>query len=454
MIVPRNRLLFWTGMAVPLVGLAVAVPATALAAATPVAVLVVLVLADAFMAPGRLKGIKIMMADVIRLTKDRDGTIEIRFFHEQAKVKRLRVGLSLPAVIKSEKPEMEAELPANQIASLVPWPCRAIRRGRYHMNRVFIEVTSPLGFWAARKKQDVNTEIRVYPNVFPDRKGLSALFLGRGLSGLHAQRQVGKGRDFEKLREYQAGDSYEDIHWKTTAKRGYPVTKTYQIEKTQEVYLLIDASRLSARSSKLVSERRLSARTTDTAPDTILERFVTSALVVGLAAQRQGDLFGLITFSDRVDTFLRAKNGKAHYDACREALYTAQPRGVTPDFSEVFTFIATHLRRRALLVFLTNMDDPVLAESFIRHHSVISRRHLVLVNMLRPPGARPLFSSDQVGSVRDLYKALGGHLLWENLAELQKKLRQGNVDFSTVDNENMAAELITQYLAVKQRQLL
>ena len=453
MIVPRNRLLFWTGVAVPLVGLAVAVPSLAVAA-MPVALLVLLALVDAFLAPGNLQGITVMMADVIRLTKDRDGVIEIRFFLNQAKVKRVRVGLGLPAVVRSEQREMETELPHDYKSALLQWPCKAIRRGKYKLSAVHIETASPLGFWAARKKQDVDTEIRVYPNVFPDRKNLSALFLGRGLSGLHAQRQVGKGRDFEKLREYQAGDSYEDIHWKSTAKRGSPVTKTYQIEKTQEVYLIIDASRLSARSARLVSERRLSARAAESEPDTILERFVTSALVVGMAAQRQGDLFGLITFSDRVDTFLRAKNGKAHYDACREILYTAQPKGVSPDFSEVFTFIATQLRRRALLVFLTNMDDPVLAESFIRFHPAISRRHLILVNMLRPPGARPLFSTDQVASVRDVYKALGGHLLWENLTELQKKLRQGNVDFSTVDNENMAAELITQYLTVKQRQLL
>ena len=44
------------------------------------------------------------------------------------------------------------------------------------------------------------------------------------------------------------GDSLGDVHWKATAKRGHPVTKEFQIERTQEVYCIIDASRLSARS--------------------------------------------------------------------------------------------------------------------------------------------------------------------------------------------------------------
>ncbi len=79
------------------------------------------------------------------------------------------------------------------------------------------------------------------PNLLDDRKNLSALFLNRGQFGLHAQRQVGKGRDFEKLREYIPGDGYDEIHWKATARRGKPITKVFQIERTQEVYVIVDA---------------------------------------------------------------------------------------------------------------------------------------------------------------------------------------------------------------------
>ena len=95
----------------------------------------------------------------------------------------------------------------------------------------------------------VQSEIRVYPNLLSERKSLAALFLNRGAFGVHAQRQVGKGRDFEKFREYVPGDDYDEIHWKATARRGKPITKVFQIEKTQEVYVIVDASRLSARKS-------------------------------------------------------------------------------------------------------------------------------------------------------------------------------------------------------------
>ena len=142
---------------------------------------------------------------------------------------------------------MDVVLPVKSVWSRLTWVCTPTRRGNYPITQAYVEGYSPFGFWAIRKTVPVQSEIRVYPNLMTERKNLAALFLHRGAFGLHAQRQVGKGRDFEKLREYIPGDSYDEIHWKATAKRGRPVTKIFQIERTQEVYVIVDASRLSAR---------------------------------------------------------------------------------------------------------------------------------------------------------------------------------------------------------------
>jgi len=181
---------------------------------------------------------------------------------------------------------------------------------------------------------------------------------------------------------------------------------------------------------------------------------VTSALVLGLAAEQQGDLFGLLTFTNKVEKFVRAKNGQSHYSTCRDALYTLQPKIVTPDFDELCTFLRLRLRRRALLVFLTALDDPALAESFVRNVELIRRQHIVLVNMVQPPGVRQMFADRDVTETDDLYRQLGGHLQWQNLRELQKVLQRRGVRFSLLDNERLSAGLVAQYMAVKQRQLL
>jgi uncharacterized protein (DUF58 family) len=136
----------------------------------------------------------------------------------------------------------------------------------------------------------------------------------------------------------------------------------------------------------------------------VLERYVTASLILGLAAEQQGDQFGLVTFSDRVLSFVRAKSGQAHYDACRDRLYALQPQSVTPDFDDLCSFIRLRLRKRALLIFLTALDDPMLAESFAKASELISRQHLLLVNMLQPPGAQPVFSDAGVSGIDDLYR--------------------------------------------------
>jgi uncharacterized protein (DUF58 family) len=127
---------------------------------------------------------------------------------------------------------------------------------------------------------------------------------------------------------------------------------------------------------------------------------------------------------------------------------------VNPDFGEVFSFIRRRLRRRALLIFLTNLDDPVLAESFVSNLDVLTRRHLILVNILTMPGVAPLFSDPEVSEVDDLYAKLGGHVQWQKLRELEKVLKRRGVPLGMLDNEMLCPQLVSQYLGVKRRQIL
>jgi uncharacterized protein (DUF58 family) len=431
------------------------------------------VIIDAFRARRGLAGMRAELPAVIRMSKDRPAKVDVRLGNPSQSARPLRLGLALPEEIESATEDLTIALPAGSEWSHVAWDCTPRKRGSFRLDAGHVEAISPLGFWAGRRRLPVDCEVRSYPNLLTERKNLAALFLNRGTFGVHAQRQVGKGRDFEKLREYAPGDGYDEIHWKATARRGKPITKVFQLERTQEVYVIIDASRLSARlpanlNPNLIPnlnplETRnpelgtegigLGTRNPDLGTST-LERFITAALVMGLAAEQQGDLFGLLTFTDRIESFVRAKNGKAHYSACRDALYLLQPKIVSPDFEELFTFLRLRLRRRALLVILTALDDPVLADGFVRNLELIRNQHLVLVNMLQPPGATPVFTQPDASSLDDLYQRLGGHLQWHKLRELEKVLKRRGVQFSQLGNERLCADLVSQYLNVKRRQLL
>ena len=452
--VPTYKLLCWFGIVFLPVSILIALVPTATVPGLGMAIVVVLVaIADAVISRDRLAGIRVTLPEVIRLSVGREADLTLSIENQDLRVKRLRLGLAFPSGIYSPHHDRVTHLPQEIPDSFLIWPFKALKMGLYLLQNCYLETSSCFGFWSLRRAQELQSQIRVYPDLLRERKRLSGLFLHRGI-GIHTQRQVGKGRDFEQLREYLPGDSYEDIHWKATARRGLPITKVYQIERTQQIYVIIDGSRLSARNSDPFGKHSTPEPSSGGSYTDIMERFTTAALVMGLAADRQGDVFGLLAFDDRVRKFVPARNGKAHYDVCRDALYTQQARSVTPDFGELFSFVATKIRRRALLIILTNLDDPVLAESFTAHIDLISRQHLVLVNMLKPVGVDPIFSDPSVNTVDDIYAKLGGHLLWRHLREIEKSLQRRGIGFYLLENEHLCSDLVTKYLAIKGRQIL
>ena len=276
----------------------------------------------------------------------------------------------------------------------------ALKRGQFFIDSLNIETPSVLKLWLLRRAYPIDTELRVYPDLAVERKRLSSLFLMRGLDGAHAVRQIGKGREFEQLREYQPGDDYIDIDWKATARRGMPVTRTYQIEKTQEVYVIVDHSRFSGRQIRVPVEESMEGDWLyrehgaggEFAVTTQLEKFLHCSLVLASVAERQGDLFGFISFADKVNRFIRSRNGKAHYNVVRDALYTLEPSAVAPDYEQLMIELRQRLTRRALIVMLVDLSDPLTCEQFFETLPLISKQHLILVNMVRPEMAHPLFT--------------------------------------------------------------
>ncbi|NNE93347.1 MAG: DUF58 domain-containing protein [Verrucomicrobiales bacterium] len=412
----------------------------------------------------KLEKLVLETPDLVRCTKGKVVEVPVKFVNRGADLPWVRFGLALiPEFRVTGKVIHRIQKIARDKQKTTTYELLPLARGQFEFPTGHVETPSALGLWLIRRNYDLRIEMRVYPNLSVERKRLSSVFLRRGNEGSHAVRQVGKGRDFEQLRDYQPGDDYIDIDWKATARRGMPVTRTYQIERTQEVYVIVDHSRLSAREIRVpleeaeLGEYLLSEHSAggEFAVTTQLERFLHCSLVLASVAEKQGDLFGFISFADQVDRFIRSRNGRDHYNIVRDALYTLEPKPVAPDFEQLMVTLRKRLTRRALLVMLVDLSDPLTAEHFYEAIPLVSRQHLILVNMVRPEKAHPLFSSQtSPDRVTDIYENLGGHFQWSDLRETGKKLSHLGVELGLPDHEELCAEAVTQYLNVKQRQLI
>ena len=436
MTVPSNRLLWIVALVgLPLASLGALLPGFATVAWAAGFVLLAVAIVDSQRSPD-LDHVDVLLPDLVRTYRDREASIEIRIDNRLASAIILRAALPFPSSFESGGDDRLILAIAGGLSS-IQWGFTPHRRGSFTIDAVYVEGSSRFGLWLVRRKMAVACEVRVYPNL-RDTDSLAGVRLGA--QGQNNLRQIGKGREFEKLREYLPGDGFDEIHWKATARRGRPITKVYQQERTQEIYVILDASRLSGRMA---------------GAEAVLERYVNAALVLGAAAERRGDQFGLAAFSDRVEAFVRARTGKAHFAVCRDALYQLQPKIVTPGFAEVASFLRLKLRRRALILFLTELDDPVLAESFAAAVRILTNQHLVMAGMLRPPGVAQLFSPGApVLSDEDIYAKLGGHLAWRALRESEITMRRKGVRLTLFSPETVATQVVGLYQEVKQRQLL
>jgi len=430
-VVPSMRLL--------LLAAVVALPATTIAGLYPglgapcygvLALAAIVVGIDALRGSARIRRLRLRTPEYLRLTKNVPAalpvTIENRFDREL----HLRVAVVMPPGIHSDKTIEETATPPG--LSQLSWSCTGRARGDQVLREFHIETPSPFGLWQVREPRPVQFTFRVYPNL-RDR-ATAALFRKTADPGMRMRRQIGKGREFDNLRQYMPGDSYEDIHWKATARRAFPVVKLYRVEHAQEVYAVLDSSRLSAREG-------------------ILESYVEAALHLALVAERQGDRFGLATFSDRTHRFVRARSGMDHFRLCRETIYNLRAERVSPDFREVFTGLQLSLRRRSLVIFFTSLDDALLADIFEREVPLLARRHLVMVN-ITAPGIKPLFTGDPPADVDSLYEGLAGQILSNRMRTLGLALQNHGVRMTLVTPEQIKSQVTAQYLEVKRRQAL
>ncbi|MEX2581340.1 MAG: DUF58 domain-containing protein [Verrucomicrobiales bacterium] len=450
------------------------VPATTIAVyddgawrALGLAVLVVVIavsMLDVLASRRRLAEIDCDVPALLRGTKGRELRIPVSFSNQGGTLGALRYGFSVSGDFRIQGSVVSeiAPMPGGKKRS-IEYPIVPLKRGQFFLESLHVETGSRLGLWLLRRKFDLLVEVRVYPDLSAERKRLAGIFLMRGNEGSRLIRQVGKGRDFEQLRDYQPGDDYTDIDWKATARRQMPVTRTYQIEKTQEVYVIVDHSRLSSREIRVPVEAGTegdwlyeeSSAGGDHLVTTQLEKFLHCSLTLASVAERQGDLFGFISFADKVDRFIRGRNGKEHYNIVRDALYTLEPEPVAPDFEQLMIALRQRLTRRALLVMLVDLGDPLTSEQFFDALRLVNRQHLILVNMVRPEKAHPLFSSGtHPADAEEVYEHLAGHFQWQELRETGNRLHRLGVELSVPEHEELCTEAVSRYLEVKKRQIL
>lgn len=139
----------------------------------------------------------------------------------------------------SDKPII-CDIPANARTS-IELPLRFGQRGYRPLPRFIISTTFPLGLFRAWSHVQLKQSVLVYPQPGNDRI-LPQLSMGQK----QGEKRQGHGDDdFEGLRNYQVGDSFYRIHWKSAARYHVLQTKQYIGSANTELWINWEDSRYS-----------------------------------------------------------------------------------------------------------------------------------------------------------------------------------------------------------------
>lgn len=141
--------------------------------------------------------------------------------------------------------DLPVPLPGRALG-LRPWAERSwiaivplTRRGTYRIEPMVVRTGDPFGFFEAAATVGRPTVITVFPRVLPLPRWRLP---NSNLEGSHSvpERTLQTTPLATTVRPYAPGDSFNRIHWRSTARVGEIQVKEFDLEQTADVWLFVD----------------------------------------------------------------------------------------------------------------------------------------------------------------------------------------------------------------------
>ncbi|MEP7287245.1 MAG: DUF58 domain-containing protein [Chloroflexota bacterium] len=298
-----------------------------------------------------------------------------------------------------------SDLPGHNPSVVAPmlWPRQTFHwtahttcvvRGEYTLGPITLVSGDPFGLFQVTRKVNATSKVLIYPATVP----VHSFTIPTGLlAGGDAQRQRTHAvtTNAAGVREYAPGDSFNRIHWRSSARKDRLLVKEFELDPMADVWILLDLS-MTAQYERPYTLEGWNAGDFFVPPSTIEYGIVISASLVEYFLTKERAL-GFVTYTP-VHSIFQPDRGNRQLTRIFEALTVARAEtDVTCD--QLVALEGHHLSRGSTVVIIT--ADPT--DNWISEAALLVRRGLRIVAIVMDPYS---FGEDSVRSIDETQKLL------------------------------------------------
>jgi uncharacterized protein (DUF58 family) len=344
----------------------------------------------------------------------------------------------LPYQLQKRDFKQQVDLDAQE-RKLVRYTMRPVQRGEYHFGNAVLYLRSPLGIVSRRINAAEPQMVPVYPSIIQMKK--YSLATNPRLSqffGVKKMRRIGHSYEFEQIKSYVRGDDFRSLNWKATGRHNNLMVNTYQDERSQPVYCIVDKSRQMRLPFEGLS---------------LMDYAINTSLVISNVALQKKDRAGLITFAEKMETTLKADNRTLQLRRILEALYNQKESLLEANYELLYKMLKNIARTRSLIILFSNIESRQTLERLKPILKRISSFHLLVVVFFENTELAD-YGQQQAEDLADTYLMSTALRMNDEKKYLIQELNQYGVHTILTRPEDLTINTLNKYLEFKARGMI
>lgn len=399
-------------------------------------VVFILWIIDLFILYRNLQGIEAKRLTSKRLSNGDENPIEIEVKNKYGFAVKVRVIDEIPFQFQLRDKDFRLSLQSGAIKS-IHYNLRPTKRGEYDFGFIRVFISSPLGFVTRRYNFDGAKVLPVYPS-FINLGKYELMAVSRYLTefGIKKIRKVGQSTEFDQIKNYVGGDDIRTINWKATARKSALMVNTYTDERSQNIYCIIDKSRVMRMPFEGLS---------------LLDYAINATAALSKVAMLKEDKAGLITLSETIGAVVPADRKAGQLGTIMNVLYKEKTRYLESNLELLYSSVRAVIKQRGLLVFFTNFESLSALQRQLPYLKRISKYHLLLVVFFENTELKAL-STEPANDIEGIYhKTIAEKFIYEKKLMVKELSKHGILSVLTPP-QKLTVNVINQYLALKAQQ--